>query len=572
MSRPAAAGAPGSLVLNRYLPVRPLGTGGSGSVWLAREVETDREVALKIVAREGTAGSRAEREAAAAARLRHPRCLRAHALARDAKHVYIVYEYVAGRTLREVMRTGELTDAAALESAAQVLEGLAHAHAHGIVHRDVKPANVLLEDGRGTSVKLFDFGLALVHEEEGLTAHGDIPGTLAYISPERLRGEAAGPAADVWSTGVLLWEALAGFHPFWGGTLIDTAKAISKGAPSLREQRPDLPRPVVSCVDRALSVAPGRRPTAAALCGALRQAAVSLERRPARRRAGQVRLAVAPHLPHAPAKPPDLREPLQKAAGVAAAAAFAGLAASRMPFFPSGWWLGLAAAAALLASVSEPAGLAFCLAVPILPLGNYAEGLALAYAIAAAAAFLLLWRTPRAGLLAVLGAGLGAIGAIGLLPVVALAVRWPARRAACVALAALVGAAAAGTSRLSELRIAATNSPLVAGRALGDQLAHHPELLAIAGALALAAAALPLVRNRGPFAAAGYAAVVCGLTVAAPPHEPDVPLLAVTVATALALGLEPYATRPRRPKQPQPVEETTASAAPQEVRAAVGRR
>ena len=85
MSRPAAVEASGSLVLNRYLPVRPLGTGGSGSVWLAREVETDREVALKIVPREGTAGSRAEREAAAAARLRHPRCLRAHALARDAR-------------------------------------------------------------------------------------------------------------------------------------------------------------------------------------------------------------------------------------------------------------------------------------------------------------------------------------------------------------------------------------------------------------------------------------------------------------------------------------------------------
>ena len=91
-----SSAAPGSLVLNRYLPVRPLGSGGSGSVWLAREVESGRDVALKIVPREGTAGSRAEREAAAAARLRHPRCLRAHALARDAGHVYIVYEYVAG--------------------------------------------------------------------------------------------------------------------------------------------------------------------------------------------------------------------------------------------------------------------------------------------------------------------------------------------------------------------------------------------------------------------------------------------------------------------------------------------
>src|SRR5579859_5483887 len=283
MSRPAASAAPGSLVLNRYLPVRPLGSGGSGSVWLAREVETDREVALKIVAREGTGGSRAEREAAAAARLRHPRCLRAHALARDSGHVYIVYEYVHGKTLREAMRAGAIGDAAALEAAAQVLEGLAHAHAHGIVHRDVKPANILLEEGRGISVKLFDFGLALMREEEGLTAAGDIPGTLAYISPERLKGESAGPAADVWAVGVLLWEALAGFHPFWGGTLIDMAKSIERGAPTLREQRPDLPRPIVACVDRALSVAPGRRPTAATLAGALRQAATELRRRPVRK-------------------------------------------------------------------------------------------------------------------------------------------------------------------------------------------------------------------------------------------------------------------------------------------------
>src|SRR5438270_5974398 len=304
MSRTAGSAAktgaaPASLVLNRYLPVRPLGSGGSGSVWLAREVETDREVALKIVTREGTSGSRAEREAAAAARLRHPRCLRAHALARDSGHVYIVYEYVAGRTLREAMREGQIDDAAALEAAAQVLEALAHAHAHGIVHRDVKPANVLLADGGGISVKLFDFGLALMREEEGLTAAGDIPGTLAYISPERLRGEPTGPAADVWAVGVLLWEALAGAHPFWGGTLVDTAKAIEKGAPTLREQRPDLPRPIVSCVDRALSVAPGRRPTAAGLAGTLREAAQDLKGPAAGRKRATLKLA-APTVRHAP--------------------------------------------------------------------------------------------------------------------------------------------------------------------------------------------------------------------------------------------------------------------------------
>src|ERR671936_360212 len=118
------------------------------------------DVALKIVAREGKAAARAEREAAAAARLRHPSCLRAYAFARDYRHVYIAYEFVPGRTFREAMRAGELPDAAAIEACAQVCEGLAHAHAAGILHRDVKPSNVLLADGGRVSVRLLDFGLA----------------------------------------------------------------------------------------------------------------------------------------------------------------------------------------------------------------------------------------------------------------------------------------------------------------------------------------------------------------------------------------------------------------------------
>src|SRR5205823_14329538 len=126
-----------------------------------------------------------------------------------------------------------------VEAAAQVLDGLAHAHGRGIVHRDVKPANVLLEEGDGISIRILDFGLALIREEETLTAVGDIPGTLAYISPERLRGRTAGPAADVWAVGVLLWEGLAGRHPFWGGTLLDTARSIQSGAPSLATVRAD---------------------------------------------------------------------------------------------------------------------------------------------------------------------------------------------------------------------------------------------------------------------------------------------------------------------------------------------
>ncbi|HEX6490609.1 MAG TPA: protein kinase, partial [Gaiellaceae bacterium] len=176
MTEAAVAVAPNELVLGRYRPLEPLGSGGSGSVWLARDEPTGVEVALKIVPREGKSASRAEREASAAARLRHAGCQRAYALARDSRHVYIAYEYIPGKTLRQALRDGELDDAAALEAAAQICEALAHAHRHGIVHRDVKPSNVLLAEGEEIWIKLLDFGLARMEGEETLTAAGDVPG------------------------------------------------------------------------------------------------------------------------------------------------------------------------------------------------------------------------------------------------------------------------------------------------------------------------------------------------------------------------------------------------------------
>ncbi|HXG75533.1 MAG TPA: serine/threonine-protein kinase, partial [Gaiellaceae bacterium] len=253
------------LVLGRYRPLRPLGSGGSGSVWLARDEQTGLGVALKIVPREGKAAARAEREAHAARRLRHERCVRAYDVGHDASHVYIAYEYVPGRTAREALRSGELGDEDAVELAAQVLDALAHAHRLGIVHRDVKPSNVLLEDGERVSVRLLDFGLAQFDGADSLTAVGDVPGTLAYIAPERLAGEDASPESDVWSVGVLLWEALAGEHPFWGLPLQEVAQAIQAGAPPLASRRPRLPRRLLAAVDAALALDPARRPTASAL-------------------------------------------------------------------------------------------------------------------------------------------------------------------------------------------------------------------------------------------------------------------------------------------------------------------
>jgi len=168
-----------------------------GHVWLARDEQSGLDVALKMVAREGKVAERAEREARAAAALRHPRCQRIYALARDTSHIYIAYEYIPGRTMRQALSAGELRDRDAVEAATQILEALAHAHGRGIVHRDVKPSNILLGEGAGIDVRLLDFGLAQMAEFDTLTAIGDDPGTLTYVSPERLLGETATAAADV---------------------------------------------------------------------------------------------------------------------------------------------------------------------------------------------------------------------------------------------------------------------------------------------------------------------------------------------------------------------------------------
>src|SRR5581483_8164089 len=388
-------------VLGRYRPLRPLGSGGSGSVWLARDEKTGLDVALKIVAREGKAAARAEREAAAAARLRHPSCLRAYSFARDSRHVYIAYEFIPGRTVREALRAGELDDAAAVEACAQVAEGLAHAHRAGILHRDVKPSNVLLAEGGRVSAKLLDFGLAQMAEAETLTAQGDVPGTLAYISPERLAGDDATEASDVWAVGVMLWEALAGRHPFWQTSMLETARAIEAGAPSLATLRPDLPKALLQLVDRSLSLSPSRRPSAADLADALRGAAAHHRRtRP---------------------RPLGLSFPVQpgRAAAAALAAAFAGGAAALLPFFPHGWAIGLGLLAASLTAVRPRAGLALALAVPVLPLGNVSLGLAVLYGALALAWLVLCWPEPNGGLLFALGPLLAPLSAIALVPLAA---------------------------------------------------------------------------------------------------------------------------------------------------------
>jgi Protein kinase domain len=523
VSEAAVAVAPNELVLGRYRPLEPLGSGGSGSVWLARDEPTGVEVALKIVPREGKAACRAEREASAAARLRHAGCQHAYALARDSRHVYIAYEYVPGKTLRQALRDGELHDAAALEAAAQICEALAHAHGHGIVHRDVKPSNVLLAEGEDISIKLLDFGLARMDGEETLTAAGDVPGTLAYIPPERLRGEESGPAADVWAVGVLLWEALAGWHPFWQGSLLDTARRIESGAVSLARARPDLPRPLIELVDRALSIDPARRPTAARLAVALRATRHRREHQ-----ARSQRQLPAP--------------PLGRFAPAAAAGLLAGASTAALPFYPAGWPLGLAAIAAAATLFRERAGLAIALAAPVLPLGNISAGLAWAYGAFALLWLATNWRDPRSGLFLVTGPLLAPLLLLGLLPLAAQRIRGRLRRGAQTFAAVLLAGVAAGLDggRLpftgappQSPQLAASRDPFAVTGALWHTLAVQPALLLEALVLAAAAATLPLVPRRF---IPGFGLLLLGGLLAPDPAFPDAAVILTVVATCFGLA------------------------------------
>jgi len=525
----AADGASSSLILGRYRPLRPLGSGGSGSVWLACDERSGREVALKVVRREGKAGSRAEREVEAATRLRHPHCLRALALDRDDGHVYVTYEYVRGRTLRDALVAGGLDDAGVVEAAAQILEGLAHAHGKKIVHRDVKPANVMLVEGDAVSVRLLDFGLARVEEADTLTAAGDVPGTLAYVSPERLGGAPGAGAADVWSVGVVLWEGLTGWHPFAGASPVETARRIREGAQPLARARPDLPTELCALVDRMLDVDPRRRPAARRLPAALRGAFAEQGRRPR------------------PAT--SLAALRERALHAGLAAAFATGAALLIPFFPRGWPFALGLVAAAVALRSPRAGLALALAVPVLPLGNIALGLALAYAAVAVAWLALFFRAPTSGLLFLAGPALVPLGGLGLLPLVALRARGPVHQAvlagggvlAAGAFAALAGAPAPLADRIpAALDLGATARPDLAAGAVAGALAAHPGLLVLALATVAATIAVPYAVERGAWGIAGWGAGFLAAAVLGPAlagGEPSVALLVpgIWVAT-LYLG------------------------------------
>jgi hypothetical protein len=245
---------PAPLVLDRYALQRRMGTGAFGTVWMARDEHLERDVAVKVLARELVSGGRFEREARAAARLSHPGIVTLYEAAVDDEGAYLVSELVLGETLDRVLHEGRLSDRDILEIGVALCDALAHAHEQGVVHRDVKPSNVLIPDSRRshrTPCKLTDFGVARVIDSDSLTMTGDVIGTLNYMAPEQAAGLEAGEPADLFSLALVLYEALSGVNPLRSSAATRRSRPAMT-LPPLRRQRRDLPDPMARAIDRAL--------------------------------------------------------------------------------------------------------------------------------------------------------------------------------------------------------------------------------------------------------------------------------------------------------------------------------
>jgi eukaryotic-like serine/threonine-protein kinase len=250
------------VVLRRYRLRRRLGTGGFATVWMAHDERLDREVAVKILARERVNGGRFEREARAAARLAHPGIVTLYEAAVDDEGAYLVSELVHGTTLDRLLPEGRLSDRDVVEVGIALCDALAHAHANGVIHRDVKPSNVLIPE-RPTSpaalARLTDFGVARVLGGDSLTITGDVIGTVAYMAPEQAQGLPAGASADLFSLALVLYEALTGVNPVRAGLGTQPGRRLGTHLPPLRRQRRDLPRELGQAIDLALRPRPGER-------------------------------------------------------------------------------------------------------------------------------------------------------------------------------------------------------------------------------------------------------------------------------------------------------------------------
>jgi eukaryotic-like serine/threonine-protein kinase len=253
----------GTILSGRYRLEARIGAGGMSTVYRALDETLERRVAIKLMHRELSSDSdeleRFRREARAVAQLSHPHIVGVIDAGEDDGRPYIVFEYVEGETLKErIRRLGPLPIPEAVAYAIEIARALGAAHARHIVHRDVKPQNVLIDEEG--SAKVTDFGIARTLDEEGLTADGRVIGTTDYVSPEQALGHPVTGQSDLYSLGIVLYEMLTGDVPFKGDSQVAVAmKHVREPLPDVQRTRPDISAALAAVVDRATAKDPAER-------------------------------------------------------------------------------------------------------------------------------------------------------------------------------------------------------------------------------------------------------------------------------------------------------------------------
>jgi len=289
-ARPSAVPPPGQwpeggeVLLGRYRLDERLGAGGFGIVWRAHDQLLHRDVAVKRIWLGPDGDSeRASREALASARLAHPAIVALYEACAVDDAFYLISELVEGETLGRLIAADALEDEQVLEIGLALTGALAHAHARGVIHRDIKPQNVLVPnraDELRAAAKLTDFGGASLAGEDALTQTGDVLGTLAYMSPEQTEGREVTERSDIYSLALVLYEALCGVNPVRGATPAATARRIGRPLQPLERSRRELPREVTRAIDDALCADADERCTLDELAGAFERALEDGLRRP----------------------------------------------------------------------------------------------------------------------------------------------------------------------------------------------------------------------------------------------------------------------------------------------------
>jgi tetratricopeptide (TPR) repeat protein len=301
----------GSLLGGRYRVLRHLGSGGMASVLLCHDERLDREVAVKRLHADSPADveRRFVREAKLGASLNHPNLVSVFDTATDDEGVLIIMEYVEGEALSQALRRGPLDPSRVAAIVRDVGEALDHAHAQGVVHRDVKPGNVLLR--RDGVTKLVDLGIATASDQTRITHSGMVLGTAAYMAPEQLEGGETTAATDVYALAVVAYEALAGERAREGRTPMEIAHRIATSPPpDLRDSLPGASPGAAEILKRAMARDPHERPRSAGeLAGGLARALDEPPTAPTRRvapteRADRLAAAGPPTAPRAAAQPP----------------------------------------------------------------------------------------------------------------------------------------------------------------------------------------------------------------------------------------------------------------------------